>query len=234
MSLNKPAIAIVEDNTDLREELEFFLQHKGYPCWGVSSAEAFWKQLHQNPAQIVLLDIGLPGEDGLSVLSYLHNMHKFRMIVVTAQGDPEVHQQALQQGADLTLVKPISFSHLVSSIEALWFKTDAEPAPSDNARMAWQLNDINQSLITPDQQSLKLSTQEYALIQTLSANPGAVLSRESVAEIMFPHEQADGHRIDVILSRLRKKARAQQLKLPVHTIFGQGLVFTEPVNIQSN
>lgn len=231
MNLNKPAIAIVEDNTDLREELEFFLQNKGYTTWGVNSAEAFWKHLHQQPAQIVLLDIGLPGEDGLSVLSYLHSMNKFRIIVITAQGEQSIHQQALQQGADLTLVKPISFTHLVSSIDALWFRHNSS-GDQGNHPQSWQLSEITQVLTAPHGQTLKLSAQEYALIHTLSNNPGVVFSREAVADLMFPHEQADGHRVDVILSRLRKKARAQAFKLPLHSIFGQGLVFTEPLNRQ--
>lgn len=229
MTINKPAIAIVEDNDDLREELEFFLQQKGYNAWGVNSAETFWKHLHQQPAQIILLDIGLPGEDGLSVLHYLHTMHKFRIIVITAQGDPEVHQQALQRGADLTLVKPISFTHLVSSIEALWFRHNPANSPVSHPQ-SWQLSEISRILTAPNGQTLKLSTQEYALIHTLSSNPGAVFSRETVADLMFPHEQSDGHRVDVILSRLRKKARTQAFRLPLHSIFGQGLVFTEVVD----
>ena len=68
MIVSKPNIAIVEDCADLREELSFFLTQKGYNLWSVGSAEAFWKQLHLSPADIVLIDIGLPGENGFNVV----------------------------------------------------------------------------------------------------------------------------------------------------------------------
>src|SRR5690606_16908534 len=159
MNLNKPAIAIVEDNTDLREELEFFLQNKGYTTWGVNSAEAFWKHLHQQPAQIVLLDIGLPGEDGLSVLSYLHSMNKFRIIDITAVGQHSIHKQDLQQADASTLVKLLNHSHLVSSIDALLFRHNSS-GDQGNHPQSWQLSEITQVLTAPHGQTLKLSPQE--------------------------------------------------------------------------
>lgn len=67
-------VAIVEDSADLLDELLAFLRHRGFDAWGVRSAEAFWRQLHRDPVDIVLIDIGLPGEDGFSVLDYLHEI----------------------------------------------------------------------------------------------------------------------------------------------------------------
>lgn len=224
-----PAIAVIEDNHDLREELVFFLQQKGYPTWGAASAENFWKQLHLQPAKIVLLDLGLPGEDGLSVLKHLSTLSGFVVIVITARGDSEVHQQALQYGADLYLVKPVSFSHLASSIEALSFKMQHSVAqkPMEQKSAHWQLNSLKQQLVSPEGQSLKLSQHELTLISILSNQPNEIFTREDLVELMFPNQDAEVHRLDVILSRLRKKARDQGYKLPLHSIFGQGLVFRQ-------
>lgn len=67
-------LAIIEDNPDLLDELLAWLGYRGFEVWGTRSAEAFWRQLHSHPVDIVLIDIGLPGEDGFSVLSYLHEL----------------------------------------------------------------------------------------------------------------------------------------------------------------
>ena len=79
-------VAIVEDSADLLDELLAFLRHRGFDAWGVRSAEAFWRQLHRDPVDIVLIDIGLPGEDGFSVLDYLHEIGHFGLVVITARG----------------------------------------------------------------------------------------------------------------------------------------------------
>jgi len=224
-----PAVAVVEDNHDLCEELVFFLQQKGYPAWGAASAESFWKQLHQQPAKIVLLDLGLPGEDGLSVLKYLSSLSGFAVIVITARGENEVQREALQYGADLYLVKPVSFSHLASSIEALRFKMQNSVAQKLAVQKSgrWQVNSLEQQLVSPEGQPLKLSQHELTLISILSSKPNEILTRETLVELMFPHQEAEVHRLDVILSRLRKKARDQGYKLPIRSIFGQGLVFKQ-------
>ena len=79
-------VAIIEDSADLLDELLAFLRFRGFDAWGVHSAEAFWRQLHRDPVDIVLVDIGLPGEDGFSVLDYLHELGEYGLIVMTARG----------------------------------------------------------------------------------------------------------------------------------------------------
>ena len=230
----KPSIAIIEDSDDLREELNFFLQAKGYDVWSEGSAEAFWKQLHLKTADIVLVDIGLPGEDGFNVVEHLAKMAHFGLIIISARGAHEDNVRGLNSGADLYLVKPISFSHLVSSIDALWHrllqsKDQATPQVDVNNDTGdcWLLDEVQRMLVSPSGQLLKLSQQEYNLVAVLSASATEVFPRETLHNILFHYEEdTDDHRIDVILSRLRKKAREQNFKLPIHSIFGKGLVFT--------
>ena len=112
-------VAIIEDSADLLDELLAFLRHRGFDAWGVGSAEAFWRQLHRDPVDIVLIDIGLPGEDGFSVLDYLHEIGQFGLVVITARGHEQDRLQALNAGADLYLIKPVNFSDLAESIHAL-------------------------------------------------------------------------------------------------------------------
>lgn len=230
MSICKPNIAVIEDCADLREELSFFLTQKGYNLWSVGSAEAFWKQLHLNPADIVLIDIGLPGENGFNVVEQLGKMQNFGLIIISARGSKEDNTRGLQSGADLYLVKPISFSHLVSSIDALWHRmqnnithTVSRPDTAEH----WVLNIQTRTLVSSVDGQLKLSQQECNLVAALCVSPQEVFSKEALHTLLFQYEEdSDEHRIDVILNRLRKKAREKDFKLPIHSIFGRGIVFT--------
>lgn len=231
MNTTKPRIAILEDNSDLREELTFFLQHKDYNVWSAGSAESFWKKLHRNPADIVLVDLGLPGEDGFSVVDYLNEITGFGLIIITARGGQQDNIRGLSLGADLYLVKPVNFSKLAASIDTLWQRMQQENAVSQEIRQkdvtgSWQLISTDQRLIAPNGDSLKLSQQEYNLLNILVLSPNQVFSKEALRSLMFRHEdRPDTHRVDVILSRLRKKARDQKIDLPIRSIFGKGVVF---------
>ncbi|MFC4260924.1 response regulator transcription factor [Marinobacter lacisalsi] len=233
MNVSKPAVAVIEDNEDLQEELVFFLENRGYSAWGVNSAEAFWKQLHVQGTDIVLVDISLPGENGFRVVEYLRQMDRHGLIIVSARGDQESSSKGLELGADLYLVKPISFPHLLSSIESLWHRMvkHNDAAAGDNARNPvragqWKVDPVANTLVAPSGSTIRLSHQEYALMAILLQSPDVVMSKESLGEQMFRHDnEPDGHRIDVIMSRLRKKAREQKLRLPINAIFGKGLVF---------
>jgi len=230
MNVSKPNIAVIEDNADLREELSFFLTQKGFDVWSAGSAEAFWKQLHLSPADIVLVDIGLPGENGFNVVEQLGEMQKFGLIIISAHGSQEDNSRGLNSGADLYLVKPISFSHLLSSIDALWHRMQNNKVHSVGRQSdagCWVLNTQARTLVSPTNDELKLSQQECNLVAALGVSPQEVFSKETLHELLFQYEEdLDEHRIDVILNRLRKKAREQNFKLPIHSIFAKGVVFT--------
>ncbi len=227
----KPRIAIIEDNADLREELTFFLQHKGYNVWSAGSAESFWKKLHRSPADIVLVDLGLPGEDGYSVVAYLNEMNGYGLIIITARGDQQDNMRGINLGADLYLVKPVNFSKLASSIDALWQRMQQESSVLPEVRQkdvagSWQLVSPDYQLIPSTGDALRLSQQEYNLLDVLMLSPNEVFSREALCKLMFRYEDhPDLHRVDVILSRLRKKARDQNVDLPIRSVFGKGVVF---------
>lgn len=229
----KPRLAIIEDNLDLQEELVFFLKARHYPVWGVNSAEAFWRELHGSPVDIVLIDLGLPGEDGFSVIDYLRQLSEFGLIVLTARGDAQDKLRGLNLGADLYLIKPVNFARLVREIEALWTRMrdtlpKQRPAAPTAANRDWTLDDASSSLTDPEGRTIKLTPQEYAFLKILQRQPGEVYAKSTVHELLFGLNAAlDTHRVDVILSRLRKKAAQHKLHLPVRTLFGRGLVFLD-------
>ncbi|GKP98868.1 protein petR [Klebsiella quasipneumoniae] len=228
-------LAIIEDNPDLLDELLAWLGYRGFEVWGTRSAEAFWRQLHSHPVDIVLIDIGLPGEDGFSVLSYLHELGHYGL-VVSARGQQQDKLQALSLGADAYLIKPVNFAHLAETLTALGARlqqdrpapqqpemASAAPAPAP-ATGLWRLHE--DKLISPDARTLELTQQEYRLVELLMRNRNEVCSKLDLHACLFAHEsEPDLHRIDVVVSRLRHKARQQGIHLPVRAIFGKGLAF---------
>ena len=229
-------LAIIEDNADLLDELLAWLGYRGFEVWGTRSAEAFWRQLHSHPVDIVLIDIGLPGEDGFSVLSYLHELGHYGLVVVSARGQQQDKLQALSLGADAYLIKPVNFAHLAETLTALGARlqqdrpapqqpemASAAPAPAP-ATGLWRLHE--DKLISPDARTLELTQQEYRLVELLMRNRNEVCSKLDLHACLFSHEsEPDLHRIDVVVSRLRHKARQQGIHLPVRAIFGKGLAF---------
>ena len=231
-------LAIIEDNPDLLDELLAWLGYRGFEVWGTRSAEAFWRQLHSHPVDIVLIDIGLPDEDGFSVLSYLHELGHYGLVVVSARGQQQDKLQALSLGADAYLIKPVNFAHLAETLTALGARlqqdrpapqqpemASAAPAPAPApATGLWRLHE--DKLISPDARTLELTQQEYRLVELLMRNRNEVCSKLDLHACLFAHEsEPDLHRIDVVVSRLRHKARQQGIHLPVRAIFGKGLAF---------
>lgn len=221
-------IAVLEDNYDLQEELKFFLEAKGYRVWGERSAEAFWKRLHANLADIVLIDIGLPGEDGFSVLSYLRALGPYGLIVMSARGSRQDRLQGLELGADAYLVKPVNFAELVIVIDKLWRRLRLQASDADTDASAgpagWVVQD--KSLCCPDGRQMQLTSQEARLLEVLMRYPSEVCNKEVIHEHLFGfHGERDTHRVDVVLSRLRSKAQKQNVSLPIRVVFGKGIVF---------
>lgn len=233
MIMDAPRIAVIEDNTDLREELLFFLQAKGYPVWGTPNAELFWKQLHRNPVDIILVDIGLPGEDGFSVVDYLRDLADYGLIVLTARGSQQDKVRGLSLGADFYMIKPVNFANLMDAINSLWqrirYKSNEpghDPADEPPHHNGWTLGD--HQLIPPNDQPLSLTPQEHNLLTILFQRFNEVCSKELLHNLLFGYEATpDTHRIDVIVSRLRSKARQRDINLPIRTVFGKGLVFLD-------
>lgn len=228
MTHPQPRLALVEDYQDLREELLSLLASQGYPCWGVGSAEDFYKQLHQHAADIILVDIGLPGEDGLSLISHLRQHSACGIIVITARGSRDERLKGLQNGVDEYLVKPVDPDELCIRIDNLWRRLRGDFPSPQTTRPAWRFNAAQQAIISPQGQSLLLSEQEFTLLNALADNPGQVLSKQDLHRWLFPQaENLEQHRIDVILNRIRSKALQAGLQLPIRAVFGKGLTFLD-------
>lgn len=234
-SISKPHIGLVEDNDDLREDLEFLLRANGYPVWSAARGESFNRQLSVARTDVALIDLSLPDGDGLELIHLLRDDPARGVIVLTARGDLDTKLQAMRLGADHYLTKPVDLRELQVTIDATWRRVcaatehPAQRAANDAPAPNWLFDPFEQTLSEPGRGTLELSGTESILLAMLTSHPGELMSKERVLETVYPGDPSrEFHRIEVVLNRLRQKARRQCIALPIRSVFGKGLVFTEP------
>ncbi len=237
-----PTIAVIEDDEDLRANLLLYLRSKHYTAWGAASAEAFYRELAVCAADILLIDLGLPGEDGLSALRHLRQNSQMGIIVITARGGTENRIEGLNAGADHYFIKPVDMRELVAAIETIWRRINKlqknfpSQTPPAIAQSAWTLDANDWTLKSPSGKKSTLTDREFALVTTLLRAQGEVIGKVRLHAGVFPDaDQVDSHRIDVILSRLRQKIQQELHEvLPIRTIFGKGFVFITPEQMRNS
>ncbi|OGP00598.1 MAG: hypothetical protein A2Z93_08415 [Curvibacter sp. GWA2_64_110] len=223
-------VSVVEDEAVLRQEMAFQLRHNGFAVETFESAAAFYRYLATHPRTIAVLDIGLSGEDGLSVCRYLRQ-HDERMgiVFVTARSLREDRLEGLARGADAYLVKPVDMDELMLILKRLaarFAQDDSAAAPARGGGGGWQLDPFSGFLLAPNQARLRLSMNEQQVFKALLARSGEVCRTGELAlAIGFNPDEVDKHRIEVIVSRLRSKVEREcGLVLPVRSVRGQGYV----------
>jgi DNA-binding response OmpR family regulator len=238
----KVRIALVEDDRDLRQSTEEYLAHAGYSVWGAGSAEAFYRRFTADPVDVVVLDIGLPGEDGLGVAALLKSNPNVAIIILSARDGLDDRLSGLRAGADRYLIKPVNLAELAANIDAVAKRqvlpntrpTLELPRPVlDHTTSQWSLNLQNWLLTAPSGQPLQLTAREFALLHRLIKVQGqAVQKKELAGEIFGPRIANATDRLNVLITRLRKKAETKLSEpLPVKTAHQIGYAFTAPAHL---
>lgn len=227
-------VYVVEDDDDLREEMVLSLNELGFDTSGFRDAREFYRMLAVRPCHIAVLDIGLPGEDGLSIVAHLRGMPGVRMVLVTARGQLSDRLDGLRQGADAYLVKPVHMDELAETLRALYRRAGrvaASPLTIPPAQPAapWRLVQGDWVLADPAGRKMKLTTTERAFLIRLFAVPGSEVSRaDLILALGGDNFDYNAHRVDAIAHRLRHKARLAGMAIPLHSVRGVGYVFAEP------
>lgn len=229
----EPVVALVEDNIELREELTFGLTRLGFRVWAVESAAEFYQELSTRPCHVAVVDVGLPDEDGFSLSSRLRAVSAIGIIMLTGRGHLEDRVRGLQGGADAYLVKPVDLRELAAVISGVvrrtWLTPSPLPAPAEVSLGAdWTLEAAERVLVAPrGAWRLRLTASEYAFMEHMLRSFRQVVSRAEAADAIDPTRPADFdlHRIDMLVSRLRRKAEEAQVELPLRAVRGRGYVF---------
>lgn len=235
-------IAVVEDDNDLLDTMLEYLSIQGYPVWGVCNAEDFYRRFAADVTDVVVLDIGLPGEDGFSVANHLRNVPNLTVIIVSARDALLDRLAGLKTGANRYLTKPVDLAELVANIEAAVRQSahSASISASEHTRQVkpitglWHITKQDWCLTGPDGKTLNLSGRELLLLKCLVEAKGETVSKREIGnQIIGPSIPNSDERLDVMLARLRKKCRvALGQTLPIKTIHHAGYAFTAPAVIE--
>ena len=241
---NNPHIAVLDDEPDITELLAGYLQGHGFRVSQVHEGRALMALMETDPVDLVLLDLGLPGEDGFTIARRMRESWRCGLIIVTGRGDAVDKVVGLEVGADDYVTKPFDLRELVARVKAVLRRlapatpapvaaAAAQPAPPDKLCFAgWQLDTGSRSLRNPQGERVVLTGGEFDLLHVFTLHPGRVLSRDFLLEHTRGREATPFDRtIDVQVGRLRKKieADADDPQL-IRSVRGAGYMLVPPVS----
>jgi len=226
-----PRLLIVEDETDLAQILADYLKRDGFAVTVIADGLKAMTELRQTPPDLLLLDLMLPGMDGLSILRELRRTSELPVIMVTAKVEEIDRLIGLGLGADDYICKPYSPREVVARVKTVLRRTRltgeasstqahaAAGTPIHIDRDAWQAS--------VGGKRLDLTPKEFQLLQTLAARPGRVLSRVQLLDAIYEDNLEVSERaVDSHMKNLRKKlAQALPDSEPIRSIYGVGFVF---------
>lgn len=230
-------LLIVDDDREIRHLLEDYLGQAGYRVTAVPDGKAMRRALEQHRVDLVVLDLMLPGEDGLTLCRELRSRTNLPVLMLTARGAEVDRIVGLEMGADDYLAKPFNPRELLARIRSIVRRAQALPpnlVPDDVSRFrfaGWALDVASRNATAPDGVVVPLSGAEYRLLRVLLEHPQRVLSRDQLLELANGRESVLFDRsIDVLIGRLRKRLRDDG-KEPalVKTVRGEGYVLAAAV-----
>jgi len=237
--MNAPAhILIVDDHREIRDLVSRALSKEGFVVTGAADGRAMRKVIADSRIDLILLDLMLPGEDGLSLCRALRAESNIPIIMLTAKGEEVDRVIGLEMGADDYLAKPFGSRELLARIRAVLRRSQDRAAPAGLVAPRrycfdrWQLETSARELLRDDGVTIPLSTGEYDLLIVLIERPQRVLSREQLIDLARPRTASVLDRsIDTQVSRLRKKLEIDPSDPKIiKTVWGGGYIFTQAVS----
>ena len=222
-------ILIIEDDLELRNNLEVILRDQGLYVTGVGSAEEFYRIIQIAKFGIVIVDIGLPDKDNFELIEYLHEKTSCKIIILSARESVEDRISGYGAGADIYFVKPVPSDVLIAAISNILSKICAEESQIETPNQ-WVFEQNNGVLIAPNNKRVILTYMEGLFIATIMGESGKVVSREGVFSVLDYDVDSveDNNSLNVLVSRIRRKCRDKcELDLPVTTHRNRGYIFEE-------
>ncbi len=245
-----PHIAVVDDEPDITQLLAGYLTNHGYRISELHSGQALMALMAGDAPDLVLLDLGLPGEDGFVIARQLREHWRCGLVIVSGRGDAVDKVVGLEIGADDYVTKPFDLRELLARIKAVLRRTvaTASDAPSASAMAAaatvtaaidrerlcfngWVLDAAARSLRADDGRPVALTSGEFDLLSVFVQHPGRVLSRDFLLERTRGREAGPFDRtIDVQVGRLRRKLEADpEDPQIIKSVRGAGYLFAPRV-----
>ncbi len=233
--MTAPAVLVVEDDPGLRVLIARALQQDGYAVAQARSGPEMWQALEQKPADLILLDIMLPGQNGIDLCREIRARSDVSIIFVSAKGDETDRVIGLELGADDYIAKPFGTRELLARVRAVLRRkpnnSGAHNGREEKARFAgWTVDLRRRSVHSPSGASVDLTGAEFDLLVSFIGSPQRILGRDRLIELSRVRLGDSSDRsIDVLVSRLRRKLSSAGQPAPITTVRGVGYMLTADV-----
>lgn len=234
-------ILVVDDDAEIRSLLGDYLRKNGYKATAVADGKAMWTALSRGKIDLIVLDLMLPGEDGLALCRKLRAESDTPVVMLTARGDETDRIVGLEMGADDYLPKPFSPRELLARIKSVLRRYRSLPANlrADDARVlrfgGWSLDMVARHLVSAEGVVVPLGGAEYQLLRIFLSHPNHVLTRDQLMVLSKGHEAEPFDRsIDLQVSRLRHRLGEDPADPRIiKTVRGYGYVLTAAVEVET-
>jgi len=231
-------ILIVDDQREICDLVQEYLTSEGYRVSTAQDGAGMRRVMAQSPVDLVILDLMLPGEDGLTLARSLRQESSVGIVILTGRGEIVDRIIGLEMGADDYLPKPFHLRELLARVKSVLrrasTRTNEVAAPRSKARFAgWNLDLSSRELFSPSGKEVRLTTGEFDLLAAFVNNANQVLTRDRLLDLARNREAGPFDRtIDVQVGRLRRKLEDDpQRPTMIKTVRGTGYIFTPPVEV---
>ncbi len=217
-------VLLIEDETDIADLLRLFFEKEGFRFVHADSGEAGLERMRERAARVVLLDIGLPGMDGLEVCRKIRSGSDVPIIMLTAR-DAEIDKVVgLEIGADDYVTKPFSPRELLARVRAVLRRSEEQASPPRTIEAdGFIVDGGRREVVMPDGTIVRPTAREFDLLWYLAEHSGLVLSRGQILEAVWGYDYfGETRTVDVHVRQLRKKLEA----IPIETVWGVGYRFS--------
>jgi DNA-binding response OmpR family regulator len=222
-------LIVVEDDPELLSDIVDYFRHRGFAVRGVGDGAGLDAALDDEGADLVLLDVLLPGESGISIARRLARREGMGIVMLTCKGEADDQITGLEAGADVYLSKGTDLGVIEATLRSVLRRVKGADADSGQ----WQLDTLTWLLITPGGEKVSLTATEIGLLVPLCAAAGRTVDRATIlTEIGKPDTESSRRNLEACVRRLKAKVEeAAGCSLPIKTAYGSGFAFTSRVDV---
>ncbi|MDX1991527.1 MAG: response regulator transcription factor [bacterium] len=219
-------VLVVDDDSKIRSLIKVNLEKRGYSVIEAADGDSAIAKMRQGVPDLVILDLIMPGVDGLEVCKWIRKRHDIPIIVLSAQSDEELKVQALDEGADDYVTKPFGYDELLARVRAVMRRAAESAENQEESKIKIQefVIDLSAKRAFVNDSDIHLTRTEFALLSELGRNLDSILSHdELLARVWGPEYRGSNHYLHVYLGRVRKKMGDKHSSL-LETVPGLGYV----------
>jgi len=222
--MKPPSVIVVEDDDDFRHSLVGYLSEQGIDVRAAPDAAGLAAHWDQRPADILILDVGLPDDDGFAITARFRAISTVGIIMLTALNQEANRIKGIEGGADSYLVKPVSLREVLATVRRLHQRLQVSQPPGEPVE-AWGIDPLNWILVSPEGRPVRLTGTEFRFLSLLlGCPPGDVVGYDDFFRALGRGAcEATAHSLESVIARLRRKVLKESGRpLPLRATHGKG------------